>query len=167
MEEKAMRDLTTHVLECMEMLDAIGIEYGNIKEVTVNTRAKRRWGQCRAIPGGFSININADLLDERNSVEGLENTIIHELLHSCKGCMNHSEKWKALARKVKSAYGYEIKRCGSSNDKGVEYQREITYKYIIQCENCKRLIKRQRKSVLVEYPCLYKCGTCGGNLHLI
>lgn len=162
-----MRDLMIHVLECMEKLDAIGIEYGNIKEVTVNTRAKKRWGQCCTVPGGFSININVDLLDERNSVEGLENTIIHELLHSCKGCMNHGEKWKSLARKVKSAYGYEIKRCNSSSDKGVEHQREIAYKYIIQCEKCKKLIKRQRKSMIVEYPSLYRCGTCGGNLHLI
>lgn len=164
-----MRDLMIHVLECMEKLDAIGIKYGNIKEVTVNTRAKRRWGQCRAIPGGFSININADLLDERNSVEGLENTIIHELLHSCKGCMNHGEKWKALAQKVKLAYGYEIKRCNSSSEKGVEikHQSEITYKYEIQCKKCGKIIRRQRRSRFVENPELWRCGCCGGEFQRI
>ena len=86
-----MRDLTAYAIECMNELDNIGIEYGNIIEFTVNTRAKKRWGQCRAVPGGYSINISSVLLDERNDEKGLKETIHHELLHSCKGCMNHGE----------------------------------------------------------------------------
>ena len=39
-----MRDLTAYAIECMTELDNIGIEYGNIIEFTVNTRAKKRWG---------------------------------------------------------------------------------------------------------------------------
>jgi len=81
-----MRNLDEYAIQCMEELDAIGIEYGNIIEVKVNTRAKKRWGQCRAVPGGYSINISVVLLDERNDEQGLKETIIHELLHSCKGC---------------------------------------------------------------------------------
>lgn len=61
-----MRNLDEYAIQCMEELDAIGIEYGNIVEVKVNTRAKKRWGQCKAIPGGYSINISVVLLDERN-----------------------------------------------------------------------------------------------------
>lgn len=48
-----MRDLTAYAIECMTELDNIGIEYGNIIEFTVNTRAKKRWGQCKAVPGGY------------------------------------------------------------------------------------------------------------------
>ena len=42
-----MRDLTAYAIECMTELDNIGIEYGNIIEFTVNTRAKKRWGNAR------------------------------------------------------------------------------------------------------------------------
>lgn len=115
-----MKNLEEYAIRCMEELDAIGIEYGNIVEVKANTRAKKRWGQCKAIPGGYSINISVALLDERNNEQGLKETIIHELLHSCKGCMNHGEKWKRLAQKVNRAYGYNIKRCSSAEDKGVQ-----------------------------------------------
>ena len=54
-----MRDLEKYALECMEMLDNLGITYGNIKEFTVNTRALRRWGQCCKRPNGYYINIIA------------------------------------------------------------------------------------------------------------
>lgn len=136
-----MRNLNDYAKRCMTELDDIGIEYGNIIEFKVNTRAKKRWGQCKAVPGGYSINISAILLDERNDEQGLKNTIIHELLHSCKGCMNHGENWKRLATKVNRAYGYNIKRCSSADEKGVQEEtrpiktaREI--KYIVKCNGC-------------------------------
>ena len=45
-----MRDLTEYVCKAMDMLDSIGIKYGNIIDCTVNTRAQKRWGQCRKVP---------------------------------------------------------------------------------------------------------------------
>ena len=58
-----MRDLIAVTLECMEMLDDIGIKYGNIDDVVVNTRARSRWGSCKRMPNleNFTISINADL----------------------------------------------------------------------------------------------------------
>lgn len=61
-----MRDLTAYAIECMTELDNIGIEYGNIIEFTVNTRAKKRWGQCKAVPGGYSINISRVCLKKQD-----------------------------------------------------------------------------------------------------
>lgn len=37
-----MRNLEEYAIQCMEELDAIGIEYGNIIEIKANTRAKKR-----------------------------------------------------------------------------------------------------------------------------
>ena len=165
-----MRNLDEYAIQCMEELDAIGIEYGNIIEVKINTRAKKRWGQCRAIPGGYSINISAILLDERNDEQGLKETIIHELLHSCKGCMNHGENWKRLAAKVNRAYGYNIKRCSSAEDKGVQEEtRPVnmrTVNYIIKCNQCGHTYTRTRMSKIIQHPERYRCGCCGGNLSL-
>lgn len=158
-----MRDLMEYMHECMAELDGIGIEYGNIVEVKVNTRA-RRWGQCRVVPGGYSININQVLLDERNDENGLKNTIIHELLHSCKGGHGHKGEWKRLANKVHRELGYNITRTSSADDKGVEAEtRPVRVKYTITCEKCGRSWTRERACNLTKYTNNYRC-TCGGNL---
>ena len=165
-----MRHITAYALECMEKLDKIDIDYGNILEVTVNTRAKNRWGQCKKVPGGFKININADLLNESitKSDEGLINTLIHEILHTCEGCLNHGKKWKDLAFKVNLFYGYNIKRTSSSEEKGVpETLKKVYYKYAVQCTCCNQITKRQKMSKVVSHPEYFRCGLCGGSLKRI
>ena len=167
-----MRDLEAVAIECMEMLDKINIKYGNIKSITINTRARARWGQCKKIPGTkeFTININQDLLDERNSVDGLKNTIIHELLHSVEGCMNHGPKWKKQADIVENTYGIHITRTSSAEDKGIEYRRSKSVRqstgklYIIECERCGYQYRHQRMSKSVQHPDWYGCGRCNGSL---
>ena len=165
-----MRNLNQYAQECMTELDNIGIEYGNIINWKVNTRAHRRWGQCKAVTGGYEININKDLLDERNDVQGLKNTIIHELLHSVKGCMNHGENWKNQAEIVKYELGYDITRCSSAEDKGVVFHTQPTARrasgneYILKCNCCGCEIHRERMSKAVQHPEWYRCGKCGGRL---
>ena len=166
-----MRNLEEYAALCLRELDAIGIKYGNIVEFKVNTRAKKRFGQCKALLDGFSINISAVLLDERNSEQALKETIIHEILHTCRGCMNHGESWKRLAEKVGQAYGYNIKRTSSPDDKGLhEDTRPVavrTVKYVLRCEDCGQLYPRAKLSKIIKYPYLYRCGRCGGRLKLV
>ena len=129
-----MRDLIDFTIQCMNELDRIGIPYGNVIDVTINTRAKKRWGQCRKVPGGFTININVVLLDEKNDVDGLRNTIFHELLHTCPDCWNHGTQWKAYAAMIRRELGYNIQRTSSAEEKGVitELETERTPKYQIE-----------------------------------
>lgn len=157
-----MRDLIEYAVKCMEYLDNIGIEYGNVVDFTVNTRARNRWGQCRVVPGGYSININVVLLDERNSVDGLINTILHELLHTCKKCMNHGAEWKRLAAMVYRAYGIDIQRTSSAEEKGVaeETRPEKNIKHKFVCEGCGQVIVRQRESEFTKRYTAYTCGRC-------
>jgi len=166
-----MRDFGLYINECKSELGKIGIKYGKILDWSINTRATKRWGQCKKVPGGFTININATLLDERNDVEGLKNTIIHELLHSCDGCLNHGAEWKRLAAKVNSVYGYNIKRCSSASEKGIEEEtrviNHIEPKYIVKCTRCGNTIKRQKKSKLIEHTSRYRCGRCHGELKIM
>lgn len=170
-----MRDLEKYALECMEELDKIGVEYGNIVEVVPNTRAMSRWGQCKKVPNGYSININAVLLDERNGVIGLKETILHELIHSCKDCLNHGAEWKMIADKVNKAYGYNIKRTSTAAEKFVSEETmpkkvkksERESNYIIRCKRCNHMYHRTRASKLTKQPHLFRCGACGGELELI
>ena len=166
-----MRDQNEYAAFCMSLLDDIGIPYGHITSFKVNTRAAKRWGQCKRVPGGFEININVALLDERNNEDGLINTILHELLHSCEGCMNHGEKWKRYANRVYSAYGIHIKRCSSSDEKGVlEETRPLCVRepaYAVKCAKCGSIIRRTRKSKVIQHPEMFRCGKCYGSLYAV
>ena len=166
-----MYNLNNAFHTCLNMVVDAGINPGNIVEVIPNTRAKCRWGQCKRVNGGYSININVDLLDERNDYKGLENTLIHEILHTVEGCMNHGPNWKRAADRIKTVYGLEIKRANSKEDKGVTYKREATrdepVKYILKCVDCGHEYKYQRASRAVKFPERFRCGHCQGRLELI
>ena len=128
-----MKNLISLANKCMAQLDEIGIEYAQSIRWEVNTRAKKRWGLCEKHPNGvYTISISYRLLADDVADDGAINTIIHELLHTCKGCMNHGENWKREANKVNRAYGYNIKRCSSAEEKGVE-----------QIESMPKAIKQQ------------------------
>ena len=161
-----MKDLKKMAQECMRELDAIGIEYGEVVSWEVNTRAKQRWGQCRHLGGNcHSINISSRLLQDDVSDDGAKNTIIHELLHTVKGCDNHGLNWQREAEKVNRAYGYNIKRCSSAEEKGVPETeatpRTVKHKFV--CECCGQIITRTRESNFTKNYKDYRCGRCGGH----
>ena len=169
-----MRDLKRYAMECMEELDSIGIPYGDVRGWEVNTRAKKRWGQCRRTNGYYYININAELLNENNSVDGLKNTIIHELLHTCQGCMGHNAQWNKWASKVYRELGYNIKRVSSAEEKGLSEERmearaeqfKSRIKYKVTCIKCGSTGYYQRMTKFIKYPSNYKCGRCGGKFEV-
>ena len=156
--------LNTIYNEAVEMVLAanIPLEPEKITNISLNTRAKKRWGQCRRLPNGnFEININADLVSQ--SEDGTLNTVIHELLHTVNGCLNHGRQWQVYANRINNAYGINVKRISTSEEKGVE--RVIVkpeYKYILKCEYCDQIVRRQKKSKIVEHPEHFSCGLCGG-----
>jgi predicted SprT family Zn-dependent metalloprotease len=157
-----MRNIEEVVYNCCKKLDAIGIEHGIIVAVSINTRAKNRWGQCkRRSDGRYEINISSRLMSENVDLIHLETTVIHEILHTCAGCMNHGKMWKALAEKVNREYGYNIKRATSSEEKGIEpvqTVRVIRYKFV--CVGCGGIIERQRSSNFTKHPERFRCGKC-------
>ena len=166
-----MYNLNNAFHSCLDMVKNAGINPGKIVEVIPNTRAKSRWGQCKRVNGGYSININVDLLDERNDYVGLENTLIHEILHTVDGCMNHGINWKRAADRIKTVYGLEIKRVSSKEDKGVAYKREAIrnepVKYVLKCLDCGHEYKYQRAAKAVKFPERFRCGHCQGRFELI
>lgn len=168
-----MRDLQSVARECMKELDKIGIKYGNVVKFEVNTRAKSRWGQCKNLGNNnFSINISIYLLDDTTDIKGLKNTILHELLHTCKGCQNHGTEWKRLAAIVNRAYGYNIKRTSSADDKGCTCKPDKSdtpkkIKHVLQCKHCGQKIIRYRDSKFTNNPDYYRCGVCGGKFEKI
>ena len=159
-----MKNLQKFAKECMQELDSIGIEYGEVEKFEVNTRAKSRWGQCRHLPNGkHSINISSALLQDENSDRGLKQTIIHELLHTVKGTKGHKGKWANLAAKVNRELGYDVTRTNTAESLGVvkdNRKENIVYKYQFKCLGCGQIIRRQRVSNFTKHYDLYTCGRC-------
>lgn len=165
-----MRNLQVYAIEGMRILDKLNIPYNKTVRFVINTRSKSQWGQCKPVVGGYEISINQILLDERNSEDGLMDTIIHELLHTCPGCCDHGTKWKRYAEIVNRVCGYHIKRVSSAEDKGVVIgvqERKCAVKHKLVCTKCGQEILRSRTSKFVENPGMYRCGVCGGEFKLI
>lgn len=82
-------------------------------------------------------NCYEEIKDDSRAIIRLENTIIHELIHTIPGCMNHGPKFKFYADAVNMRYGnkYHISRCNSMADEGIIKERR-PIKYIIECNNC-------------------------------
>jgi hypothetical protein len=177
--EKYNKKLQAVYAECVDELNAIEIPFRRIVDVTVNYRAKGRWGQCTkkydAYGICFTININADLCHPDAPVKALKETIIHEILHTCPDCFCHTGEWKRLADLVSDCYGYRIQRTSSATGNGMadfySQHTELTktkWKYTICCAKCGKVIaRRQRTCDLVKYPMIYTHTVCGGHLKVV
>ena len=161
-----MKDLMKLVGESQRDLVSLSIRTGNVRNWSVNTRAKARWGYCVKVSKGlFDIQIAAALLQDDVDDQAVKDTIVHELLHTIPGCFKHTGKWKQYANTVNRLLPqYKIKRGSSYEEKGLEDLRpKPQCRYILKCLRCGSEIGRQRMSAAVEHPEHYRC-KCGGRL---
>ncbi len=160
-----MRDLQYYARECLAEVDRLRIPRAKNITFTVNTRAKTRLGQCRKTGDRYVIEVAATLLDERAPLkEGLKDTLIHEILHTCYGCMNHTGRWKQYADKVNAAYGYQVKATAKREDGVIPAELDTPPKYKLICPHCGAEYARYRLSATFEHPERYLCGKCKGSL---
>lgn len=153
--------------ECILELNSINIFPEQICSWSVNTRAKRRWGQCQYKRGRCHININERLLEDDVSEESLKRVIIHELLHAVKECFKetHGSNWKRYANRVYNRLGYKISTTDTYESLGLTPPNEVETepKYVFVCDGCGAKIKRFKESVFTRHPENYHCAKCGGN----
>lgn len=151
-----MKDINMLFGDAREVLDSLNIEYGNILAINVNSRAKSRWGRCYSKGNNnYVLEISERLLQDDVYWEAAMNTMIHELLHAHKDRMCHTGEWKRCANLVNKYYPqYNIKRCTSSEEKGIKEERHATrresYKYEITCDGCGYVDKYKRMSPVVK-----------------
>lgn len=167
-----MRDLQLITKKCIEEVEAAGITLGTIRFIKENNRFSRTWGCCKRIVinydyckpvYGFDIEISSKLLRDTTSLEGLKNTIIHELLHTVKGCFNHGTEWKYYADIMNRKYNYNIKRVTSNAEKDFVLSND-DYKYIVKCPKCGKEWGFHRICNVAKYPSIYLCKKCNENL---
>lgn len=146
----------------IEEIRAVGIEVPETIEPSVRIiTGSRKWGNCRNVDGRFTISLNESLLTGDDMKSAMQ-TLAHEVLHTCDGCMNHGSLWKSYANRVNQRYGYNISRTNSASSLGVE----VKSKYLVQCDDCGAKIRRDRMSKVVSNYDSYVC-KCGGSLSRI
>lgn len=160
-----MRDLMKYANKCMDILDALEIPYTTPTEWIVNKRAMKRYGQCCYSFGEYSINITYRLLDERIPEEYLEDTIIHELIHTCDGCLNHGKLFQKYCDLVNDCYGcYHISTYVDrwvSEEVEKYYPKKISeYKYIVHCPDCGCKCHYKKATKVIKNIYNYYCGRC-------
>lgn len=139
------------ILSSEKKLDELNIKYGNIVLWEINTRAKKRFGQCRLVRKDcYSIDICERIFEADDHY--IEEVIMHELLHSCKDCMNHGKTWKKYADMVNSRFGCNISATGTNEQYGLacDDKKNQEYKYLFKCKGCGSLQGYYKKGKIVK-----------------
>ena len=162
-----MKDYMAMFNEALDVVHDLGIETGNIIEVKLNYRAKKRGGQCayNVLFDTYRLNFNHLIFSDETNEDEVMNILIHEILHTCKDCMNHKGEWKRLANIVNANTKYNIRRCTTYASLGIENPKEEKkHNYVFVCEDCGQVIVRERASKFTKNYHAYRCGKCGGEL---
>lgn len=159
-----MANVNNLLKEAIEQVESAGITVGKINpNLGINTRAKTFFGTCKKVVKtyDYEIEINHQLL--KVNKKKLMNTLIHEVLHTCKGCMNHGKTWVNYANKMNDKFGYDISRATSYEKVGIERPKA---KYTVECIGCGNQTYRQQRSKLITQVDKYRC-RCGSKLKLV
>ena len=160
-----MKDLKKLITQSLADVTQAGIPIGTVSRWRVSTRCRQQWGHCKAVGFGmFEITISAKLLGDDVDDQFVKDTIVHELLHTIDGCMNHGKKWKYYAQLINQRCpGYCIKSRTAATEKGIAME----YRYMMRCIGCNAQIGRHRRSHFVDHPERYRCSKCGGKFERI
>ena len=113
-------------------------------------------GKFKLIIGGL-LNL---ITDHELKHKRLEETIVHEMIHTIPGCFNHGNQFKYYCMLLNHKFGFNLSRTTSTVDFGItlEHKSRPT-KYVITCPHCGKQYFYSRKPVYAIDT--YSCGRCG------
>ena len=165
-----MKNLDFFVTECKAMLDYCSIPYNLDVSVKISRRLRRAYGNCHRKNGVYTIYINDLMLRDDVTDKALENTILHELIHTCPECMNHGRQWKHYCEIVNRELDFNIQRLDGDKDSVIttllDEKRKQTepYRYKVFCPECGTTWYYRRKTRCVTHAHNYLCGKCKTHL---
>lgn len=154
---------------CVKECTISGIEVGEITDIKINNRPKHRLGQCiQKVDGTYEIEISGFFLTDDVEDIIVRSTVMHEVLHTSPGCMNHGKTWTSNANYVNKKYGYKVSRCFDvTANAGVKNSYLKSSKYIYKCDKCGNKVGFNRKCKFTKFTHRYSCGLCGGKFKRI
>ena len=150
-------DINKMIDECKKKLIDLGYSEVTIKYYypVINTRLFKALGRCHCEGyNRYTIEVNQGHF-EMDSYQECLDTIMHELIHSLKGCMNHGPNFQRAARKVNFNYPEFTIGTHSTETSYVKNvyrkeKRKEAKKYMVKCTTCGHTWKYARKTNLIK-----------------
>lgn len=139
-------------------------QYKGFVKVRIS-KARSKWGSVKLDyhTGDFSLTISdcfEEIPDENKARIRLLSTVVHELIHTIPGCMNHGSNFKYYAALVNRKYpALKIQRCTSMKEVGVCANTKPA-RYIAKCSCCGKEWKYSRRPKIISCIDQCKCPYC-------
>lgn len=131
-------DLEQILNKCKDELYDLGfLEIKNKNYIIqINSRFRNKLGRCsyNKITYIYTISINESFMNI--CPDKVKNTMMHELIHSINGCMNHGTKFQNIAKLVNNKFGYNVHTTSYYEDYDKYIDSTKNYKYKIKCSHC-------------------------------
>ena len=122
------------------------------------------WGICirHSDTNTFDIRIATECQRKVIVKEDLKAGILHEILHTCDGCFDHSKLWVKYALKIDDVYGYSVSIFKTPFD-FLHYDLPVLHKMV--CKNCGGSweIRNLSDWEKIQSGTTAHCGWCGEN----
>ena len=173
-----MKNLSRLYSETLSEALSVGLDVSDkIVSIKVNSRLSRALGRCVQVWDAwnrcyvYKIEIQPNILADGLEDSIPKNTIMHELIHTCKGCFNHGDEFQYRAGIVNRRLSYNVHTTTDSASlvaAGVTLKQH-TDNYAVVCDKCGRTVKKYKRwsSTLERIGDFRHGGTCGGNLHVV
>ena len=154
-------DLAIYANRAKIMLDELHIEYDKTAPCHFEETKSPWWGICRRRKNNtFDIAISTKLLYSNKIEEAIMSVVLHEYLHTVRGCFNHGKLWKYYASIIRNRFGVDITREASYNDCGID-EEYADFKYKVVCNTCGEISYYKRAGSIVNgRQCI--CTKCHG-----
>lgn len=139
-------------------------QYKEFTKIRIS-KARSKWGSVkinlRTKEYELTIsNVFEEISDDKKANEKLLGTVIHELIHTIPGCMNHGNNFKYYAGLVNRKYPFlHIQRCTSMQEYGIQRQKKVPT-YVASCSICKHVWNYYRRPKLIDCISYCDCPYC-------
>ena len=162
-------DLNQMLNDCKQELISLG--YNEVQDkyysVSINPRFRHKLGCCSLDKKTLFYKIQISKVFMEICPDKIKNTMMHELIHSVNGCMNHGPNFQHLAALVNRKFGYNVKTHSDVPEYSKYLNETKHYRYKLMCNTCRKewLYEKAGKLVrgVLKNPNYCKCPHCRGN----
>lgn len=149
------------IVECKNEVESCGFKLPYIK-YEYKTNITHYLGICHRKGAEYTIELSIPHMIryfERNEIDKIKDTILHEMCHALPKGMTHKGQWKVYTNTLNKKYGYDIKT-SADDDEVIEELNKIKAKYTVVCEECGYTYYYSRRPKILNTLNTCKCGNC-------
>lgn len=155
---------------CISKMKAVHIPVREDRVIKIEYESLDCMGMCECECKGdgylFSIKIKKELSNESVNIMELKEVIIHELIHTCKGCLSHGKTWRKYAKILNDKYGYSLLE---EKDEDAIFHKELPVIHKVICPVCGAFYNCRNKEIWInaENSGGFICSFCGADYETV